>query len=78
MQAWHKGLFSHGLPRQDAGKVNLASGKIPLLCCTKKIPLVSTQTAPIRSRFIPQCPCKSEEPEGGYPKLSFHPSPQKL
>lgn len=49
-------VYSHGLFQQNAGmvyKVYLASGKIPLLCCSKEIPLVSTQAAPIRSRLIP-------------------------
>lgn len=80
MQAWHMGLFCHGYSdkMQERYKVNLASGKIPLLCCTKEILLVSTQAAPIRSRLIPHCPYKSEELERGVSETVISPISLKL
>lgn len=51
---WVYPLMAYSDKMQEWYKVHLASGKIPLLCCSKEIPLVSTQSAPIRSRLIPQ------------------------
>jgi len=47
---------------QEWHRAHLTSGQIPLLCSCKEFPLHSTETAPIRSKLIPQKSVEGEEP----------------
>jgi len=47
---WVYSLMAYPDKTQEWYKAPLASGKIPFLCCSEEIPLVSTQAATIRSR----------------------------